>query len=655
MPDWFYRTVSRPVLNALPHAFSRGTVFRTMAGLADVPGGKSLIDFLGHMAPSGRLRTALRGRPLRGPLGTSCWFDGGGVAAAAWSRFGFGFLELGPCWPCPVTERSRFRVDLSVESPVIESGLAQFSISSMQARLRQCPSELAYLVRIMPGEAMSPRDAVSGLVEVALALGDAVVGFSIDLRLASDGWQREEWEVFWKCLIKDCDAIGNETCLSAESMVLVLETRFDPHEVQRANEWGIQHWIIESSHLESGNLVLSHEKTPELVSSVERLFTILETPTGSVLVQGGFIEPEEVAMVIEAGATGGLVDLGLMVSGPGFAKRANEYLVSQMESSQADTRRSPECPPVFRTSWFWAMMLGLGMLIGGFLALGIAATRVVLPYDEVFCGLTRSQIEQFNPRLIQFMAHDRVSLAGVMLAIAGLYLGFGYGGIKRGILWARTAVLASAGFGFASFFLFLGFGYFDPFHGFVTAIMFQLFLQCLINPLSQTECSAAVGPRETRAWRRGQWGQFLLVVHGVGLLAAGLVITSVGCLDVFVTTDLAFLGASKQGIAELSDRLIPLIAHDRVSMGATLVSAGIPYLYAALYGIGQGRRWVWWTLALSGYPAYLVTLGVHFTIGYTDGLHLFPVWMGIGLLSGGLALCYGWTTENEVGKTSLNG
>jgi dihydroorotate dehydrogenase len=235
-------------------------------------------------------------------------------------------------------------------------------------------------------------------------------------------------------------------------------------------------------------------------------------------VQGCFTEPEEVSAAIDAGATGALIDLGLVVSGPGFAKRANDWLVSQKVSLESVHDRSSESTPVFRTSWFWAMMLGIGMLIGGFLALGIASTRVVLPYDEVFYGLSRSQIEQFNPRLIQFMVHDRISLAGVMLAIAGLYLGLGYGGMKQGLVWARTAVLISAGFGFASFFLFLGFGYFDPFHGFVTAIMFQLYLQCLINPLCRTECCVSPEPRETRAWRRGQWGQFLLVIHGGGTL-----------------------------------------------------------------------------------------------------------------------------------------
>jgi len=131
---------------------------------------------------------------------------------------------------------------------------------------------------------------------------------------------------------------------------------------------------------------------------------------------------------------------------------------------------------------------------------------------------------------------------------------------------------------------------------------------------------------------------------GEGLLAAGLVISAVGCLEVFITTDLEFLGVSRQEIADLSDRLIPLIAHDRVTMGAMLFSAGIPFLYSALHGIGRGTRWLWWTLGLSGYPAYLITLGVHFAIGYTDVVHLLPVWIGLGLLTSGLALTFEWAS-----------
>ena len=41
-------------------------------------------------------------------------------------------------------------------------------------------------------------------------------------------------------------------------------------------------------------------------------------------------------------------------------------------------------------------------------------------------------------------------------------------GIRSGLHWAQKSVFLSAFTGFASFFLFLGFGYLDTFHAFVT-------------------------------------------------------------------------------------------------------------------------------------------------------------------------------------------
>ena len=99
--------------------------------------------------------------------------------------------------------------------------------------------------------------------------------------------------------------------------------------------------------------------------------------------------------------------------------------------------------------WFWTALMGAGMLIGSLLALAIAATRVVLPYDEAFVGMTRDELAAVNPRLLAFMAHDRVSLAGTMVAIGVLYLGLSLFGVRRGLHWARQSVFLSAFAGFA--------------------------------------------------------------------------------------------------------------------------------------------------------------------------------------------------------------
>src|SRR5215203_4864348 len=53
-----------------------------------------------------------------------------------------------------------------------------------------------------------------------------------------------------------------------------------------------------------------------------------------------------------------------------------------------DQRAVP--PRRWPRDWVWIALLGVGMLLGGVLAWIVAATRVVLPYDEAFVGLSRA-------------------------------------------------------------------------------------------------------------------------------------------------------------------------------------------------------------------------------------------------------------------------
>src|SRR5437763_13098291 len=122
--------------------------------------------------------------------------------------------------------------------------------------------------------------------------------------------------------------------------------------------------------------------------------------------------------MFQAGADLISTDTGLIYTGPGLPKRVNEALLYASPPAEPPAE---ELSPTERT-WFWTTLLGAGMLIGSVLALVIAATRVVLPYDEAFVGLERDQLAAINPRLLAFLAHDRVSLAGAMMAIAVLYL-----------------------------------------------------------------------------------------------------------------------------------------------------------------------------------------------------------------------------------------
>lgn len=65
--------------------------------------------------------------------------------------------------------------------------------------------------------------------------------------------------------------------------------------------------------------------------------------------------------------------------------------------------------------------------------------------------------------------HDRITMAGNMVAIGSLYIGSAWGGIHRGWAWARTALLLSGPVGFPTLFYFLlgqraGRAFPDPLH-----------------------------------------------------------------------------------------------------------------------------------------------------------------------------------------------
>ena len=112
------------------------------------------------------------------------------------------------------------------------------------------------------------------------------------------------------------------------------------------------------------------------------------------IIAGGVHEPIEALELSNAGASLTLVDAGLVYSGPGLRKRINEAVAfDEQRKRQArrlntisvgESLREPErCEAsgsrpaldLTRWIWFWTLLLGLGLLLGGLLALGIASTR----------------------------------------------------------------------------------------------------------------------------------------------------------------------------------------------------------------------------------------------------------------------------------------
>jgi hypothetical protein len=220
-----------------------------------------------------------------------------------------------------------------------------------------------------------------------------------------------------------------------------------------------------------------------------------------------------------------------------------------------------------------------------------------------------------------------------------LYSQLAVHGVRDGAHWAWKSVACSAGVGFASFFLFLGFGYFDPLHAGVSIVLFSLFLLGLRGRPAGLGTIRPTLHNDGR-WRLGLYGQLMFVMLGVGLIGAGMSIALIGVTGVLVPEDIAFLRSPAAAFAAANSRLLPLVAHDRAGFGGALVSDGLGVLLCSLWGFRAGARWLWWTLLGAGLPGYVAALGVHVAVGYLDLGHLGPAVVGLSLFAIALALSY---------------
>ena len=647
MPDWSYRTVFQPLLFSLPAETGRDLALGAMGRLSRFPLGPTIIDLFGHMRPDARLRRTVQGLTIASPVGIGHIVDPHGAATSALARFGIGFIEIGPIAVRPHSAAKP--VELRIDSGVVwmPDEPAADSVEEWVERLSHKHHRAArYLARLTVATGTPADQATAecaGMIEQLAPHVDGIVLATSDESLRAD-WSPDDWQRHVQGVV---DAVAAHNLKGR--VWLSIRADLNPSQltttVGQSLAAGCRGVMIDGRSADAaGGWIVGRQTLALVRATIERLRT--EFGDELSLIAGGVHEPADALMLQHRGADIVMVDTGLIYSGPGLPKRINEAVLyadlagRQKQTIQATDETARRALPIQKLTWFWTAILGAAMLLGGLLAFGIATTRVILPYDEVFVGMSRDELNRINPRLLAFMQHDRVTLSGTMLSVAVMYLFLSWCGIRRGAHWAMVAVLLSAFVGFTTFFLFLGFGYFDPFHAFVTAIMFQFTLMAWQGELGEPEFTAPPNLRETPAWRWGQWGQLAFVIHGAVMVGAGAVISGVGATAVFVREDLEFMDVCPSDLTLANPRLIPLIAHDRASFGGMLIATGLAVLLTALWGFREGARWQWWMLLLAGVPAYTAAIGVHLAVGYTSWWHLAPAYAGLTLLIAGLSLLW---------------
>lgn len=587
MPDWSYRTFIRPTLLRFAPESARKMCIGVLSRIGRNRPGLATIAFLGHMRADDRLAKTIVGHHFPGPVGIGSLLDPQAKALSAFAGFGCGFLVVGPVGNQSLPP-SEWTVDLP-RGTVAHRGTPP-TISYIDAAARLSELRRDHLPVFAELAAISP--------EIVAALAPHVAGFIVHPNDAQ----------LFRSLRRDF-----------AGLLLIAAT-------PACNDF---------LHMEIADGVWLAGNPSELVRAVK----VARSALGEkLIVSGGATSPAEAHSLLESGADLVFVDAGLAISGPGLVKRTNEALLSLLPK----LRSEPPSLDSARQSWFWGLLLGIALFVGGVVATVLASSRVILPYDETLCGIPRGAFASINPRLLPFMAHDRMTLAGSMLSLGILYCAIAWNGIRRGLHWAKSALIFSSGVGFFSFFLFLGYGYFDPFHAFITSVLVQFVFFTMLTPLGESHPPTEADWIETPEWRRGQWGQLLFIGMGVGLTVAGLVISYVGCTSVFVQTDFEFLRITAAKALVGTDRLIPLIAHDRASLGGMLLSNGIIIWLAAQWGIRAGTRWLWRAFAWAGNIAFASAIGVHLVVGYTSWEHLAPAAIGWVVWALALYLTKGW-------------
>lgn len=293
---------------------------------------------------------------------------------------------------------------------------------------------------------------------------------------------------------------------------------------------------------------------------------------------------------------------------------------------------------------FLLIFTALILVLSGLFVIVQSITGHFLPHDVVYLGLDAEALAAFNGGTItNFMFHDRISFGGSIMAVGLLYMWLAEFPLRHQQAWAWYLFLFSGLIGFGSFMTYLGYGYFDSWHGIATALLLPFFITglirsyALVKPLAGIKDVFLLKGRIDLKTRYGI-GRLFLLFSALGMFTAGTTIMAVGMTTIFVPQDLAYMNITVCGIEKINTNLKPLIAHDRAAFGGGLATIGLLYFF--IIRRSPPAINLWQIILLSMTVGFSTAIGVHFLIGYTSFTHLVPAYFGASTSAVGLVLTY---------------
>jgi hypothetical protein len=95
------------------------------------------------------------------------------------------------------------------------------------------------------------------------------------------------------------------------------------------------------------------------------------------------------------------------------------------------------------------LLAGLGVAVAGITIATIGSVVVFVPQDIDYIGLSRSQLDAIDPRLVSLIAHDRAGFGGGLATTGLTVLACVWCGRPSRSLWETLAIAGTAGFGAA--------------------------------------------------------------------------------------------------------------------------------------------------------------------------------------------------------------